>query len=187
MDTDRRLTSPVFSVSIFIWLMLAWTLNACVPTPTPTPFIAPDTTQPTETASPPTPRPVPQTTASPIPTATATPIQACTDNLSYQADLTVPDGTPVQPGELVDKQWQVQNSGTCDWDSEYRLKLVGGEAMGAASEQALYPAKAGTQVVIQINFYAPLVPGVYSSSWQAFNPDGEPFGDPVYMEIVVGE
>jgi hypothetical protein len=85
----------------------------------------------------------------------------------------------------VDKQWLVTNSGTCNWDSKYRLKWVGGDPLGAAAEQALYPARAGTEVTLRILFTAPAEPGTYGSTWQAFDPDGIAFGDPVYVEIVV--
>jgi hypothetical protein len=100
-------------------------------------------------------------------------------------DVTVPDGTVVLLGTSVDKQWKVTNSGTCNWDSTYRLKWVGGDPLGAATEQALYPARAGTQAILQIFFTAPNVAGTYGSTWQAFDPSGNAFGDTVYMEIVV--
>jgi len=91
----------------------------------------------------------------------------------------------VFPGASIDKQWLVQNNGTCNWDARYRLQFAGGLEMGAAAEQALYPARAGNQATIRIDFIAPSEPGTYSTAWQAINPDGEPFGDPVFMEIVV--
>ena len=63
----------------------------------------------------------------PNPTTSETPTpENCTNDLKYLTDLTVPDGSPVNPGEKIDKQWLVQNSGTCNWDDNYRLKLVNG-------------------------------------------------------------
>ncbi len=109
----------------------------------------------------------------------------CTDNLTFQEDLTIPDGTQVSPGQALDKRWQVENSGTCNWDSRYRMKLIGGPAMGAAEEQSLYPARSGAKPVIRILFTAPDEPGTYRSAWQAYNPQGEPFGDPFFIEVVV--
>jgi len=97
----------------------------------------------------------------------------------------VEDGTVVSPGANIDKQWLVTNSGTCNWDSRYRLKLIGGDALGAATEQALYPARAGTQATLQIIFTAPLEAGTYESAWQAYNPEGEAFGDFVSIKIIV--
>jgi hypothetical protein len=107
------------------------------------------------------------------------------DGLAFLEDLTVPDGTVVSPGASVDKRWLVQNNGSCNWDSRYRLIFVGGLEMGAAIEQALYPARAGSQAAIRITFTAPDQPGTYTTAWQAVDPNGEPFGDAVFMKIVV--
>jgi hypothetical protein len=57
--------------------------------------------------------------------------------------------------------------------------------MNAVQEQALYPARAGTNAVIQILFQAPAESGTYRSAWQAYNPDGQPFGDPIFIDIAV--
>ncbi len=97
----------------------------------------------------------------------------------------MPDGSLIQPGGSVDKQWLVSNSGTCNWDSRYRLKLVSGESFGLPTEQALYPARAGTQAVLRIAFAAPSAAGTYQSEWQAFGADGAAFGDPVYLQIII--
>ncbi|MBI3738028.1 MAG: hypothetical protein HY258_03160 [Chloroflexi bacterium] len=165
-----------------ILLTLIFLLSACAPTSTATPFVPP--TQPaqivviTATASGPL--------STPIPTIfIPTPTPPCTDVLTFVNDLTIPDGTVVTPGQSVDKQWLVTNSGTCNWTAGYRLKLVSGSNMGAAREQALYPARAGTQAVLQIIFTAPNDPGSYRSAWQAFNPDGQAFGDTIYIQIIV--
>jgi hypothetical protein len=52
-------------------------------------------------------------------------------------------------------------------------------------EQALYPARSGTQVELRIVFTAPNEPGIYRSAWQAHDPEGQPFGDQFFIEIVV--
>jgi hypothetical protein len=115
------------------------------------------------------------------------PTPACVPNLTYLEDLTVPDGSPVAPGAILDKRWRVENSGTCNWDENYRLKLIAGPEMGAKPEQALYPARSGTQAMLRIIFTGPEEPGPYRSAWQAYDPGGEPFGDPFFIEVVVQE
>lgn len=109
---------------------------------------------------------------------------ACTNNLTYLQDLTIPDGSSVSAGDALDKRWKVQNSGTCNWDENYRVKLVSGAEMGA-KEQSLYPARSGTELTIQIIFTAPSDPGTYQSAWQAVDPQGNPFGDLFYIQVVV--
>jgi hypothetical protein len=91
----------------------------------------------------------------------------------------------VTAGQTVDKQWLVANSGTCNWDVRYRLKLLSGDALGAVTEQALFPARAGTQATLRILFTAPQSPGTYQSAWQAVAPDATPFGDAIYIQIVL--
>ncbi len=111
----------------------------------------------------------------------------CTNNLVYIADQTIPDGTQVSPGAVLDKQWEVENQGTCNWDDYYHLKLIAGPQLSAPLEQALYPARSGAQAVIRILFTAPQELGNYRSAWQAYSPSDEPFGDPIFIEIVVAE
>ena len=102
---------------------------------------------------------------------TATPTAGpCTNDVEYIADLTVPDGTQFLPGEAFVKQWSVRNAGTCDWDAGYRLVLVSGNALGARSELALYPARAGLEAIIEVPMLAPAEPGAYTGRWQARDP-----------------
>lgn len=123
----------------------------------------------------------PTSTSPPQPTPTI----VCTDNLSFIEDITIPDNSVVVPGKSLDKQWLVQNSGDCNWDARYRLRLISGDALGAPTEQALYPARAGSQANLRILFTAPQEPGNYVSEWQAFDANGIPFGDSFFIKIEV--
>jgi len=112
----------------------------------------------------------------------------CSDSLKYMQDLNYPDGSAVSPGQVIQKQWQVENDGTCDWGAGYRLRLLDGTAaLGAANEMALFPARAGTQTTVSINFTAPSEAGTYRTAWQAYNSAGIAFGETIYMEVVVGQ
>jgi hypothetical protein len=185
-----QLTSPRVSfgktlpylLAILLTLILA---SACAPQATPTLFRPPTKPIPTQILSTLTPIPA-LYTAVPTPTVTATATAGpCTNDLKFIQDVTVPDGTSFTFSGTIDKQWLVNNSGTCNWDSTYRLKWIGGDPLGAAQEQSLYPARAGTQVTLHVTFTAPTVEGTYESKWQAYGPDGIPFGDPIFMKIVV--
>lgn len=153
---------------------------ACSPQSTPTPFRPPTAIPPT--AIPPTPTLTFTPTVIPTITPTAGP---CTNELTFLDDLTVEDGTTFAPGAAIDKQWLVQNDGTCDWDATYKLKWIGGYTLGVSEEQPLFPARSGVQVTLRIVFTAPTEPGTYQTVWQALDPDGNIFGDTVYMEITV--
>ena len=124
--------------------------------------------------------------STPLPTIfpTVNPAE-CSNDLTFVQDLTIPDNTATTFGLTLDKQWLVENSGTCHWDSAYRLRNIGGAGLGAPAEIALYPARAGTQATIQILFTAPFAQGPYESAWQAMDANGNPFGDPIYMRIIV--
>lgn len=121
------------------------------------------------------------------PEKSATPAAAgaCIDSLVFIADATIPDGTEVQAGSTIDKRWEVRNNGTCNWDERYHLRLIAGPEMGVEKEQALFPARSGSSAVIRILFTAPAESGKFRSAWQAVNPDNQPFGDPIYIEVVV--
>ncbi len=112
---------------------------------------------------------------------------SCVNDLTYLDDLTIPDGTFVQRGALLDKQWEVQNTGTCNWTDGYTLQLIAGPSMGASTTQSLFPAMSGSKLIIDIQFTAPYEIGTYHTGWQAFDPLGQPFGDPFYIEIVVSD
>ena len=109
----------------------------------------------------------------------------CVNDLTFLEDLTVPDNMFTTFGLALDKQWLVENSGTCHWNSAYRLRNIGGAALGAPEEIALYPARAGTQATLRILFTAPFTEGVYESAWQAIDANRNPFGDPIYIRIAV--
>ncbi len=132
----------------------------------------------TRTAPPPTPEPP---TAIPSPT----PEPPCVNNLRYIEDLSVPDGTQFLAGQTLVKKWSVENTGTCDWGPDYRLVLIEGDAMGAAPEIALYPARAGTLAVLEIPMKAPPNLGEYVGKWQARDPAGQLFGAVVFIKINV--
>lgn len=166
---------------VFYPLFLVFVLTGCSGSLS-TPFVPPPAdvlqTPPDESES----LLQPQPTAELPPAPTATP--DCINSLTYSSDLTVPDGSIVPPGSRLDKRWIVYNSGTCNWDRRYRIRLASGPDLGA-HELALFPARGGTELIIQIIFTAPSEPGAYHSVWQAHDPLGNPFGDPFYIDIVV--
>lgn len=179
------MSSRIFPRSNLTLLFILFLAVGCSPQPTPTPFRPPTEIPPTQVL--PTTTPIPAlTTPTTVATVTVTPTEGpCTSGLSFIDDVTVEDGTSFAPGASIDKQWLVNNSGTCDWDATYKLKWVGGITFGIAEEQPLYPAKARTQATLRILLIAPTEPGTYQSTWQAVDPDGNFFGDTVFMEIVV--
>lgn len=110
----------------------------------------------------------------------------CVDQARFIEDLSVPDGSRVEPGALIDKRWSVLNSGSCDWGPGYRLIRTDAGLLSGPAELALYPARAGEAAVWQVLLTAPREPGQHIASWQARSPSGELFGDPVFVLVEVG-
>ena len=165
-----------------------WFASACSPALTPTPFIPPTAQslliEPAFIINPTQNVVVIQSTPLPTILPTTDP-NDCVNSLAFVSDLTIPDNSFVTYGATMDKQWLVENNGTCNWNAEYRFIHIGGGALGAPEEIALYPAKSGTHATIQIFFIAPFTDGEYESAWQAFDPNGLAFGDAIYIRVNV--
>lgn len=157
---------------------------SCSGQPTPTIFIPAVQVSPPTSDSPTPSAPKAEFTDSiNIPQPLTSP--ACKSNLLFLEDITIPDGTQVDPQEILDKRWLVENNGTCNWDRRFNLRLIAGPGMGASPDMALFPARSGSQAEIRIQFTGPQEPGIYRSAWQAVDPQGNLFGDPIFIEINV--
>jgi len=182
MDAPRSQTR--FGVSIVLLISVSLVISGCSGLATPQSIFLPPTSEIQPTFLPAT------IVASPfaIPTLlplSPTPAIICSNSLIYIEDLTFPDGIEIKPGSEVDKQWQVENNGTCNWDVYYSFRQTSGDDFGIGSQLALYPARAGTRVVIHVNFIAPRPVGTYMGVWQAYDPTGQAFGDPLSVLLVV--
>ncbi len=121
---------------------------------------------PTVTGTPPTPTPI---------TATIPP-SSC-DRAQFIADVTVPDGTIMAPGQTFTKTWRLKNIGSCAWNTSYQLVFSSGEQMGAAASAAFPQNVAvGQTVDISINMTAPSAAGSYRGYWMFKNSTGALFG-----------
>ncbi len=110
---------------------------------------------------------------------------ACENDLSFLDDITIPDDTVVAPAQEIEKVWLVENSGSCNWEIDYTLRLVDGLPMGVSTILALRPTVSGKQIEISILFTAPTDAGRAFSSWQAHDPDGNPFGNEFFVQVIV--
>lgn len=130
--------------------------------------------------------PTATTTRTPVPQVVLPSVTPqCENNLLYIEDLTVPDGAIVPAGTVFDKRWRIENNGSCNWNGQYRLQRISGPDLGLGDEQALYPARSGAQAIIRMLLTAPAEPGAYRSAWQAVDPQGQLFGDPIFVDILV--
>jgi hypothetical protein len=110
----------------------------------------------------------------------------CNDDLTFVADITLPDGSEVEPGEDLTKVWEVLNDGTCTWTDDYKLVFERGDDLLGSADAALEePVPPGESAAIAIELTAPEQPGRYQAWWQLANEDGETFGQTPYVSIVV--
>ena len=81
------------------------------------------------------------------------------------------------PYERISKTWEVRNSGSCSWDSTYRLVLTGGEAMGYQGPFPIpQPVAPGETVLLTADLVAPEGDGFHESDFMLLSPQGELFG-----------
>ena len=109
-----------------------------------------------------------------------------TPDMSFVADVTIPDDTVMEPGQVFTKTWRLKNSGDINWTEEYSLVFVEGEQLGATSPQILTETvKSGATTEPSVEMQAPEVEGTYTGWWQMKDAKDNPFGDKVYTRIVV--
>ncbi|GAB4415977.1 MAG: hypothetical protein Kow00106_11510 [Anaerolineae bacterium] len=97
------------------------------------------------------------------------------DELSYVADVTIPDGTAMQPGEVFVKAWRVRNTGTVPWGEGYTLAHFGDDKMDGPDAVPLPPAQPGETVEVSLMLTAPRTPGLHKSTWKGRDPQGRFF------------
>ena len=144
-------------------------------TPAPT-----GTTAPTQT-------PIPATATQPVLPAspTSAPLNFC-DNSVYISDVTIPDKTVLTPGQVFEKTWALQNTGTCTWTEGYTIAFVNGDLMGGTTRPVTAPVAPQQQVNVTVKLTAPTTAGPYTGYWRLSNGKGAPFGQIVSVVIVVG-
>ncbi len=123
--------------------------------------------------------PPPVTLTPPTPgTITPTPpTPAACNRAQFIADVTVPDGTVLNPGSTFIKTWRLKNVGTCTWTTAYSLIFDSGIQMGGPASVPLPMSVAPGQTVdLTINLTAPNVGGSYRGYWKFKDNNGIPFG-----------
>jgi len=143
------------------------------PTATPLLPIATATSIPTLTSA-------ATATVKTIPTATPLPC-----NRASFVSETIPDGTKLNAGESFTKSWRLKNTGTCTWNSNYKLVFVDGNQMSGPNSVKLNGfVKPGESVDILVDLKAPNKPGTYTGYWRLQSDDGSKFAQ-VYVKITV--
>jgi hypothetical protein len=121
------------------------------------------------------------------------PVQTCTDKAEFVRDVTIPDGTRIDPGATFTKTWRFRNDGTCTWNPNYAVVSVSSFSLLGPKLVTLATSVApGEAIDISMEMQAPLVDGVYEGFWKLRNERGGLFGigtdgiGPFWVSIEVG-
>ena len=119
-------------------------------------------------------------TPTPIPTPPATP----TERMYFVRDTSIPDGTVVGSGDVLEKGWLVFNVCPTAWKAAWHLVQVSGGSFGART--IAVPATASCRAVdIIASLHVPSRAGSYGAVWRMQDPAGHRFGDRLTVQIVV--
>lgn len=103
---------------------------------------------------------------------------------SFVCDVTVPDGTCVQPETKLQKTWKLKNTGLKPWTANTKLRLVYGTIPTPSNDIDVPEVGPDQECDVTVELQAPELPGRYQSHWKMYN-DGVHFGHRVWCEIQV--
>jgi hypothetical protein len=106
-------------------------------------------------------------------------------NSALVSDVTIPNGTEFEPGDDFTKTWQIENTGTCDWNENFRIKFVGGDLFGSDTTKTHRYTRSGETINISLNMTAPNGSGPVTSSWRMADDSGTAFGQIFTVQIVL--
>jgi uncharacterized protein YkwD len=159
---------------LYISLLMIFLLSACAGNAASTATVVPSTQTPAAqvfvTQVPSLQLPPTQAPATAQPVVTNPP--GCTDSASFVADVTVPDHTNFNHGDVIHKVWRVKNSGTCAWNSQYTLVFASGNQMDAPDSTQLSATQPGDTLDIAVDMVAPAEDGAYRGDFEIQNPSG---------------
>jgi len=145
-----------------------------------------DTPFPTLTASP-TSAPFVTSTGGGIPVVPTVAGTTSCYRLAFVSDVSIPDNTPMTPGQVFTKTWKISNTGSCAWDAGFKFAFTGGEAMNGATYTLPSSVPANAVIDISIAMTAPTnKTGSLRGNWRMSTAGGQFFGDEVYVVILVG-
>lgn len=131
---------------------------------------------------------VPTVTQAVAPTAvlppTATP-QPC--NKAVFISETIPDNSELDINDSFTKSWRVRNTGTCTWNSNYKIVFFSGDQMSGPNSKNFSGTFAPGEVMdISVPLKAPGTTGTYTGYWKLQGDDGVNFAQLYVLIKAVG-
>ena len=120
---------------------------------------------------------------------------------AFIGDVTLADGITVKPGQILQKVWQVRNTGDKPWPAGTRLQFIGGDvtpftqggAAGAAasadagwSDAAVVPiAQPGQIINLALDIQVPQQLGRFRGTFRLITAEGVRFGPRIWIDLEV--
>ncbi len=183
-EPNAKVTNAVQTV----YAQLTQTLSAmeqnatATPTATSEPTATPTEIPPTETPTPMLDTPTPEGNQTDQGAQAGAPASSSDDGTPcYRANLeyeTIPDGTEFVGNRTFTKVWRLKNTGSCPWRSDFSLRFVNGDLMGAGASIPLTAEDIPTWgfVNVEVEMKAPNKVGTYRGYWMITSGDGKIFG-----------
>jgi hypothetical protein len=112
---------------------------------------------------------------------TATPLPC---NQALFISETIPDGTEFNVGQDFDKSWRLKNTGTCTWNTNYKIVFADGDKMsGPSSKNLTISVAPGEQYDFVVDLTAPNTAGTYKGYWKISDDQGKLFVHNLWVEI----
>ena len=109
----------------------------------------------------------------------------CRNGMMFISDVSLPDRTVLLPNMSATKTWNIQNTGTCPWDSTYSFNYVKGSVFGPTSIKINKLVAPGQNYEISVPFTTPASNGEYTAWWQMRAPEGTNFGQTIWYDFQV--
>lgn len=106
----------------------------------------------------------------------------CINDAEFIGDLSVPDYSIVERGQVFEKSWEVRNIGSCTWMPDYQLIQAGGNPLSWQTISIPGIVAPGETATISVNLRSPQTSGKYHAWWQLADETSTPFG-PFYSVL----
>jgi len=110
------------------------------------------------------------------------PSPTAADCEAFVADVTIPDGTVVAPGQAFSKTWRLRNCGTSNWTGLQAVRVSGNYGPASFAVPATAP---GSTADITVPFTAPTQPGTSRATYRLQASDGHYASNSFWVEVNV--
>ena len=116
------------------------------------------------------------------------PVQTdCTNGMRFIRSITLVDDLEsnyVSVNKQLRKIWEVQNTGTCTWDSRYTLQFLAADKMDGQNVTIDGTVAPGQITNLALDFVSPGYSDYFTGYWQFDDPTGKAFGSTLIVSVL---